>query len=103
MTAYTWDKPRTKTAPSMPRHVQPRASGIVQGVTWYVEQHSDTPGLVITLSRGAPDPVMWQGPAPATLTRATAPAHCASLVAQWHDKPMRSVAIPTRDAGPTTL
>ena len=94
MSVYTWDRQRGTFEPGPTRHVRPRASGIVQGVTWYVEQHSNTPGLVITLSRGAPEPLFWQGPAPATLTQATAPAHCASLIAAWFVKPMPSVAIP---------
>ena len=78
-------------------HVRPRAHGTVDGVAWYVEQHTNTPTLVITLASGPPAWVFWQGPAPATLTRHTAPAHCASLITQWHAKPMRSAPIPTRD------
>lgn len=79
--------------PGPVRHVSPRAGGVIDGVAWYVEQHSDTPGLVITLSRGLPEPVWWQGAAPASLTRATAPELCARLITQWAVKPMVSLPI----------
>ena len=74
-------------------HVTPRASGIIDGVTWYVEQHTGTSTLVITLSRGAPEPLFWQGAAPAGLTREAAPAHCATLITQCLVKPLVSLPI----------
>ena len=82
----------------IPAYVRPRAAGVIDGVRWYVEQHSDAECLVITLTSGKPDPVLWQGPAPTGLTRDTAEAHCAVLIAQWRVKPMVSVPVPGRVA-----